>query len=344
MTLTELSYYSRRALPFIILFGLIFLIFFYSIKLYLVVLESNKPKIIYTNPIFGKISVPQIKTSTSSADFNFTLDTIEGVPVTATDTAKVYYLSQIAPKFGYREKTFLMAKTFGFDTNQTKYRLDNREATFTDDHQKLTVDIGSFNFSYENSLVLNNQVSFPSKQEIENKAINFLKSISRYPDELTRGTINILYLKYDPRVSDFVNVENVDDAQAVEVDFYRPNIDSFSVVTPRFFNSQNYVIMTFENSQEKIIKAQVSFFEKAEDQFGVYPLITGDQAWEKLKSGQAMVVAAIKGVKDITIKKMELDYLDPDQYQSYLQPVYVFIGDDYFVAYVPAVREEYITK
>jgi len=344
MTLTELSYYFRKALPFILLFILIFFIIFYSVKLYLIVLESNKPKVSYTNPIFGKISLPQVKDSTSSAGFNFTLDTIEGVPVTATDTGKVYYLPQTTPKFGYREKVFLMAKTFGFDTDRANYHLNGREAVFTDGQQSLTVDIGSFNFSYKNNLVLNDQASFPSKQEIENKAIDFLKSIDRYPEELARGTTNILYLKYDAAVSDFVNVEDVNQAQAVEVDFYRPNIDSYSVVTPRFFNSQNYVIMTFENNQEKIIKAQVSFFERTEDQYGVYPLITGDQAWEKLKSGQAMVVAATKGVKNITIKKMELSYLDPDKYQTYLQPVYVFIGADYFVAYVPAVKEDYITK
>ena len=113
-------------------------------------------------------------------------------------------------------------------------------------------------------------------------------------------------------------------------------------MTPKFFTSQNYLILFFDNDQEKIIRGQISFFEKSEDQKGIYPVKTGDQAWEELKNGKGMVVAGQKGVKNITIKKMSIEYLDPDVYQHYLQPVYVFIGDNDFVAYVTAVKEEYL--
>lgn len=41
---------------------------------------------------------------------------------------------------------------------------------------------------------------------------------------------------------------------------------------------------------------------------------------------------------------MFLGYFDPDVYQEYLQPVYVFIGDDDFVSYVPAVSGEYLVE
>jgi hypothetical protein len=39
---------------------------------------------------------------------------------------------------------------------------------------------------------------------------------------------------------------------------------------------------------------------------------------------------------------MSLVYLDPDFYQPYLQPVYLFIGEDNFSAFVPAVSFEYL--
>jgi hypothetical protein len=39
---------------------------------------------------------------------------------------------------------------------------------------------------------------------------------------------------------------------------------------------------------------------------------------------------------------MFLGYYDPDIYQKYLQPVYVFLGNNGFVAYVPAIKEEYV--
>ena len=70
----------------------------------LIYLESNKTVTIYTNEIFGKVSLPEIPGSSSSAGLKFTLDTIEGQPVTATDTAKVYFLPPYNPRFGYSEK------------------------------------------------------------------------------------------------------------------------------------------------------------------------------------------------------------------------------------------------
>jgi len=345
MSLTELSYWFRKALPYIILGILGILIIFYSFRLYFIYLESNKPVFTTTNLIFGKIDKPNIQVATTSADLSFTLDTIEGQPVTATETASIYYLPQIPTRFGYKEKILLMAKNFGFDSDNSNYKLVNRLATFSSSNRRLSIDIGNFNFNFESdvdsNLIASSSVTL-SKTEIENKAINLLKTIGRYPEELARGNNKITYLKYDPYIKDFINVEKQSEAEAVEVDFFRPDIGTTSVVTPKFFTSQNYLILFFNKDQEKVIKGQVSFFEKLEDQTGIYPIKTGDQAWEELKKGKAIVVAGQKGSKKITIKKMFLNYLDPDIYQSYLQPVYVFIGDNDFVAYVTAVAEEYL--
>ena len=342
MTLTEFSYYSRKYLPYVILSFLIFLIFFYSIKLALIYIESNKTIVVYTNPIFGKITPPEIPQSTMSAGLKFTLDTIEGVPVTATQTANVFFLPQFNPRFGYSEKIYLMAKGFGFDTEIIKHKLVDKIATFVDDEKTLSIDISNFNFKFDrkvgSELFFSPRITIPSKTEIENKAIDFLKKIGRYPDELGKGTTNVIYLKYNPGNENFINVDLRSDAQLVEVDFYRPNVDDFSIVTPKFFNSQNYVIMLFEGSDFQIIKSQIAFFEKSEEQVGVYPIKTGDQAWTELIDSKGMVVAGTQGQENIIIKSMKLGYYDPDIYQIYLQPVYVFLGEGNFVGYVPAVN------
>jgi hypothetical protein len=41
---------------------------------------------------------------------------------------------------------------------------------------------------------------------------------------------------------------------------------------------------------------------------------------------------------------MFLAYYDPDIYQEYLQPVYVFVGEPNFIAYVPAISNEYLAE
>jgi hypothetical protein len=346
MSLTELSYYVRRAMPFVVLFGLVFFIIFYSIKLYFIYVESQRSNITYTKITFGKIEPPSLDEATSSAGFDFTLDTIEGVPVTATSAATVYFIPEIPTRFGYREKIYLMAKTFGYDTETIKHRLDDKIATFEGDGTKLTIDIGNFNFKYSNDIIETESLVTGSitmsKTNTINKAIDFLKNTGRYPDELSRGTTNLIYLKYDPTHGDFVNVQRASEASAVEVDFYGPTVQGLSITTPKFFNSHNYVIMNFKDGEPNVIRAQIAFFEKSEEQIGVYPLKTGEEAWMKLKAGQGRIVAGKAGTKAITIKKMFTAYLDPSVYQTYFQPVYVFLGDDDFVAYVTAVKDEYL--
>ena len=41
---------------------------------------------------------------------------------------------------------------------------------------------------------------------------------------------------------------------------------------------------------------------------------------------------------------MFLGYYDPDVYQEYLQPMYVFLGDNNFVAYLPAITDDYFNE
>lgn len=342
MSLTELSFYFRKYLPYFILFCLIFLIFFYSIKLALIYIASNKRVVTYTNLIFGNIAPPEFPKSSPTSNFKFTLDTIEGQPVTSTDTAKVFFLPQNNPRFGYSEKIYLIAKSFGFDTNIVKYQLVDKIATFADREKTLTIDISNFNFKFDrkvnSKLFETGKLTIPSESEIKNKTIDFLKKIGRYPDELSQGTTDIIYLKYNPDNQNFINVDKRNLAQLVEIDFRRPSIDGFDSVTPRFFTSQNYVVLLFQGTDYQIIKSQIAFYEKSEEQVGVYRIKTGEEAWSELNSGLGFAVAGTQGQSNVKIKNMNLGYFDPDFYQNYLQPVYVFIGDGDFVGYVPAVK------
>ncbi|MBI2051778.1 hypothetical protein HYT33_03390 [Candidatus Roizmanbacteria bacterium] len=105
------------------------------------------------------------------------------------------------------------------------------------------------------------------------------------------------------------------------------------------------LISTVRTSGEvRILRSEVKFFEKSEEQVGIYPLKTGEQAYEVLRRGEAYVVSNPENRTSITVKRMFLAYFDPDVYQDYLQPVYVFLGEGNFVAYVPAVSSEFLTE
>ncbi len=346
MTLTEFSYYSRRMYPFLIILVLAGLVFFYAARVFLLYLEANTPKKVYINATFGKIKKPTL-TKTQSGNFHFTLDTVEGQPITATASGQVYFLPQSPSKFGFREKIYLMAKNLGFDAS-VKHQLNNTEATFSDLKQKLSIDITNFNYTYEYDLIKDKNVfvntSIPAQKSAEEKATDFMRSVGRYPDELVKGSKKTLYYVYDQNKNQLTPAPRPQDANVVEVDFYRPDVDPFPVVSPQYFNSQNYVIMVFNDTGFKVIKAQVRFFEKSESQIGNYPLITGNAAFKNLQEGKSLVVFSLPGIQNVTIKKMFLAYLDPDLSQGYLQPVYVFLGNDDFVGYVPAIRDDYSTE
>jgi len=348
MTLTELSYYSRKFLPLGVIGFLLFLIFFYLIRLIFLFYSPPPKPTITINPIFQKISAPKVENASYSAGINFVLDTIEGKPITATESAEVFFLPQSVAKLSYQQKIYLIAKNLGFDTEIIKHRLEGKNAIFSDDEKRLEIDITNYNFFYNyqfnNQTMLFSEAIIPSSNQIENQAIDFLKSINRYPQELSQGKINLIYFYYDPELNAFSRVEKPQQANVVEVDFFRPDVGIFSTVSPKFPNSHNFILLVFYSEGYKVLRAQIKFFEKSEDQVGIYPVKSGDLAWEELTKGKGVVLSNPKNQKEVYIKSMIFSYLDPDFYQPYLQPVYFFIGEDNFAAYVPAVSSDYLIQ
>lgn len=352
MSLTQLSQYIRKYYPYAILAVLLFLIIFYGVQLTIAVINSRKESPLFLNTIFNQIKRPYLSEASASGSLKYTLDTVDGKPIVATKSAQVLFLPQAETKFGYREKLYLIAKSLGFNTEASGYRLIGSQATFTEPNQKLIIDIRNFNFDYEYSFETDKtvfeNVRTPNQEESIEKAVEFLQAAGRYPQELSQGKTNVIFWKYDPNDSSMRHLENNIGANLVEVDFYRPDVstsaNSIPVVSPKYFNSQNYVLMMFKNDGSyKVLRSQVKFYDRSPEQIGVYPLRSGEQAYQDLQKGKGFVVSQPQ-TTNITIRKMFLGYFDPDVYQEYLQPVYVFVGDGDFVGYVPAVSNEYLAE
>jgi hypothetical protein len=338
-------------LPFAIIGLFLLLIVYYIIRLLFLYIQSTPSQTSnFINPIFGNITPPKIKNASFTKPPTLVLDTIEGQPVTATESAQVYYLPPVSTKLGYRQKVNAMARQMGFNTDITGYTLVNdSEAQFRDASQEASIDITNFNFTYQYNIKDNPNIFsaavIPVKNQIENKAVDYLVSIDNYPEELARGKTNVLYIRYDPITEQLGVVDSPEGANMVEVDFYRPDIDVYPIVSPSYFNSQNYVVMVFKSDLDAtVIKSQIKHFNKSEEQVGIYPVKTGDVAWEDMKNGKGFVISSVGDMPQIKISKMFLGYLDPDIYQEYLQPVYVFLGDNNFVGYVPAIQDSYFIK
>lgn len=347
MTLTEVSYYSRRLAPFFVLAFVVLLIMFYLVKLIIILNPPSTSMGPVLNPAFREMKQLQIADAVSSGGHTYVMENIEGKPITATEAAEVFYLIPSKPSLNYTDKIYLMARNLGFDSSIHHTLIGTTEAQFTDTKKTFNIDIYNYNFKFDidiqhsPELFTNNGI--PDPDDARNQAIDFLKSNDSYPNDFATGRTNIIYLQYDKVSSRTAVLQDSKEANMVEVDFYRSDIDQFPIVSPHYFNSQNYVTMAFNNGTYTVVSAQVKFFEKSTQEVGLYPVLTGNEAFQKLATGSGYIVSgADSGTKEIAIKRMFLGYYDSSVYQEHMMPVYVFLGDGNFVAYVPAITDRWI--
>ncbi len=348
MSLSEFSYYLRRYGPVGILGFVLFVLFFLIMNLAFKAITSRPQTQVFI-PAFGQLEPINFSVKVDyPPNPQFVIDNIEGRPTTATNSASIFYIPPPTTRFGYVQNIILMARGVGFDPEFEKYTLGGTQAVFENERQKMDVDIRNFNFTFETKFdaqpELFTTTTIPLEQVISEQARAFLRRMDRYPDALAQGTEHIIYLNFNSVTKEFTVVEKPQEANVVEVDFYPPNIDGLPVLTPKYFNSQNYVVMVFEpkSSLPKVIKAQIRYFDK-DVQGYTYPLKSGDEAWAELTGGKGTIVSAGENSNKITIRQMFVGYFEPDVYQTYLQPVYVFLGDNNFAAYVPAVGNYYVS-
>lgn len=350
MSLSEFSYYLRKFGPIVILGGILFVLFFMILSLVFKSLTSKPVQQVFI-PAFGQLTPNKFGVSIDyPPQAQFIIDNIEGRPITATRSANIFAIPQPTTRFGYVQNITLMAKAVGFVSEEEKYILNGTAATFENEYLKLDIDIRNFNFIFDTKLDAQPDIflntTIPTEQTITEQARAFLRRVDRYPITLTQGTEHIIYMRYDQTTKDFVVVDKIEDANVVEVDFFPPDVDGFPVVGPRFFNSQNYVMMVFnpvgKSVSSRVIKAQVKYFEKNPNG-SFYPVKTGDEAWQELISGRGVIVSPGQNSNKITIRQMFMGYYEPETYQEYFQPIYIFLGDNNFAAYVPAVANQYVT-
>jgi len=55
-------------------------------------------------------------------------------------------------------------------------------------------------------------------------------------------------------------------------------------------------------------------------------------------------IASGQNLERAVIRSVELAYFDDFEYQPFLQPIYVFKGDDNFLAYVSAIHPNYLER
>lgn len=346
-TLTETAYYTRRTINWLILL----VIFYFVLRLFLGVfialwLYFFPPKGPPPNHRFGKLPAvvfpPQ---ATSSAKLTFRLETIEGTIPRASESAAVYFMPKQPANLLALPKTQEFAQKLEFDPTPIQeskniYRFDDPEFTL----RKLKYDIISSHFilryGFEQDTGLFSDHVFSGLDALKADAIGQLQGFNLWEGDIKAGTQKVAFLKL---VSDqLVTTTSLSVADAVRIDFFRKDINGVVVFPPNPDEGPSTLIYSGSLAPKKqLIEFAYSLWPIDYSTTGTYAVKPATLAWQELQSGNGYIARFPRAGTTAVVRNIYLGYYDSYDPQTYLQPIFIFEGDNGFMAYVPAVAPEW---
>ena len=98
-----------------------------------------------------------------------------------------------------------------------------------------------------------------------------------------------------------------------------------------------------KRNDKRVIQAEYTYWPLDTRSFAAYHLKTSEQAYQELQNGKAYFAQFPQNQTQITITNIFLAYFDGKSPQLYMQPVFVFEGEN-FLAYVPAIAPPWVEE
>lgn len=351
-SLTETAYYARKIIKNGIILVIAFLIVKNSLTLGVNLIKKYAPKKEVEPTVdFGKLPplvFPAGTEVSAMPTINLKLETIQGGLPTLAKITKVYFMPKRVNSYLTMERAKSKAKILGFENEP--YQLHHeKDLTYTWENNQLiksifTMAITSQNFFYHYDFV-NDQSLIQSSlvfntEAAKEEAINFLREINLWPADLQGGEQKLVYYRFVP--PDLTETSSLVETDFVRVNFFRKPLDEMPLM-PAQTQKANITALVAKTGSRRVVEFTYNYFSVDTEVFGTYPLKDATEAWNELKNGQGYIANLGKNENgQITVRKAYLAYYDPPDEQSYLQPIFVFEGDRDFIAYVPAVKSEWI--
>jgi hypothetical protein len=342
-SLTQTAYVTRRTLKF----GFLGLIAFFILKFafqagWAIYRQYFPPPPPPPNVRFGKIPQLVFPTQESLVQLNFKMETPTGSFPALPSVSQVYFLPRYTSTFFDFDHAKTQAEKIGFRgqpqaLDETHYRWTNNKVPETS--VVIETQTGNFQFRYDytnDQELLNNKNYLPDNQTALQEARNFLTANDLLKDDLATGSAEFIYLRSTPR--GLQSVASLSEADFVRVNLLRSDLDNLKLLPPQ--PEKSLVTFLFSGSREtqnRLVEIDFTYFPIEKQLFGTYPLISGKQAWENLKSQKYYLANRGENATDVTVRRIYLAYYDSPERQNYLQPIYVFEGDRHFMAYLSAL-------
>lgn len=346
MSLTTVGASARSGLKVgvvaVVLIPILFSMISGGIKLY------KKAHPIKAEPNVKYGNIPKIEFPEKSIDpKNFTLELTSDQLPNLGNQARVYVVFRTDKNFLALETETQTAKQMGFD-GEPQLVSPNLYQFVNSSNQKLLINIldGSFRLSYpyrEDQMLMAN-ASLPDKEQLVSKAKAFLSNAQKLPKDIDEGESKVSYWKNDG--SGFKQVSSSSEANMARIDFYRASVnEDLKIVSSDVNRAPISVLISGSSSSGKdIVDVDYKYVNIDRNSFATYPIKTSAEALADLKNGTYWPVSDTSG-KDVAIRKVSLAYFEPSTLTNFMQPVYVFEGDnsgkEKFAAYVPAVMTKF---
>ena len=343
MSLTQTAYTSRNVIKYgsvgLIVFSLLWMIGGAAWRIY----RAKNP--VYYAPtvkygLLPKTVFPDKKTESK----NFTLELPNDEVPEFSDQAKVYIIYRPNTTFLALEEDKKTAANFGFSDAPKEIKPGVYEFRNDSLNKTLTVNVldGDFKMTYPygSDQLLLTPDKMPSKPEAISLASSFLEKGGKMSTDLVNGEKQVTFWKIQD--GGLKSVPSQSEANAARVDFFRESLEENKIVSANFGQASVSVLVSGSSLEAKrIIDVNFKDLQINKESFSTYPIKTAQEAIDALNAGNYWTAVDVAN-KNVTIRKMYLAYFEPTTLTNYLQPIYVFEGDNNFVAFVPAVKSDYI--
>ncbi len=298
---------------------------------------------------FGKLPKLRFPEERNTQGITFKLANVSGTLPKLETVGKVFVIPKSYPNLLAWDNTKSWAKTLGFYGEPEKIsEFDLKFTTTSFPRTTLTVNVLTKNFDlvydWQHDLEIISTSSPPEENTAISLAKNYLNSIGLLNEDLSLGKGKVRYYKYQD--GNLIETPFFSEANFAKVNLYRIEVESLPVLPPNPLEANvNIMLSGSEKSEKQIVAVKYIYFPVYKESFATYPLLETSKAWEKLQSGGGYLAnLGNNPSKNILIRNIYLAYFEDSQHQDFLQPIFVFEGDNDFYAYVQAITEQWIVQ
>ncbi len=297
------------------------------------------------NASFGKLP-PILFPESINKKYNYKIDTLKGGLPNLPDRTKVYEMIKPSPDLLAVKRASEKVSTLGFidkpeQLSESIFRWNSEQELA----KSLVLNVNMASFTLYSPYLTDPSVISAAYLKDEENAISvareFLTTLGILPEDLDeQKTRTELFTINDELVGP---VNSLSQAKLISVYFFQKNIEDTPIVYPSGLNSNMNLVIGSGRNEAEVVNARF-FYQKISDKSSTYAIKTSDEAFDELKKGEGKIVSYNGKGDNVTLKKIYIALYSEGKEQKYLMPVIVFEGNENFVAYVSAIKDDWIKK